>query len=52
MRPRGRPVVSSASFVVGTLLSVRRVNLGEELPWSIATKGIEAGGGRCCSIVG
>ena len=42
----------SASEVDGMLFIVRRVNFGEELPWSKATKDTEAGGGMWCSKVG
>src|SRR4051794_34119344 len=48
----GKPVMVSSSCVAGTLFSVILANLGDELPWSRATKSHVDGGGRCLSIVG
>jgi hypothetical protein len=48
----GSPVEARASEVEGILFIVRRVNFGDEFPWSKATKATEAGGGKWCSKVG
>lgn len=44
--PSGRAVAASASFDIGMLFIVNLAYLGDELPWSNATKGTVAGGGR------
>jgi hypothetical protein len=50
--PNGRPVEERKSEAEGMLFNVKRAYFGEELPWSCATNGIAAGGGRCWSMVG